>query len=731
MPSSIRISILLAATAAVLPAAEIRGTVLDPSKAAIPNAQVAAVTRVGVVAQTTTGQSGAFELRLQDPGAAHLLVTAPGFTTRDIQLGAESGAPLEIELSLAAQSDSIRVAGTTMDVPLSQQGGSASVIAGEEIRERNEPLALDLLRYLPGMAVNQSGPPGSVGTVFIRGGETNYSLIEIDGVPVNSFGGDINSVFPHIPTDALERIEVIRGPQSAVYGPYANSGVVNFVTRTADDSPRLDLLAEGGSHYERHFVIGGSGMLDGFGIAAFLSRLDDNGPVGNSNYRNQSASLGITRQFRRQALALRAFIDANDEGEPGPYGSDPEHNFAGIDRISREKVNFSDYLVHYQVDLSNRWRGEIFGSFFINNTGFTSPYGSSFNRDLRGQGEARTVVSVTPWYTTSFGASFTREQVVNTYITNSSFDTFPLRRNEEGVYWENRFQLGNRVFLNAGVRADILHTLEMPADINSNRPRFPDNTITKVNPKIALAWTPLAGTRLHTSFGTGIRPPSGFDLGFTNNPHLKPERTTSFDAGIEQRLAANRLSLEATYFYNRYHDLIVSLGGSLARMSSFQSDNLANSRAQGLELSGRVRPIRSVSVQGTYTYLRSEILSLTGFADLAPNYFRVGQELLRRPTNSGAVVATWSAGRWAANVTGYFRGSVLDVEPNFGASAGFFRNPGYSDVGINLNYSAGHGLTLYGNLRNVLNQYYEEAFGFPALKLNFVAGMKWSLARAR
>lgn len=732
MSSTIRTLLLLAVNAAALSASEIRGTVLDPSQAAIPNAQVSAVNRVGVVAQALTDHSGAFELKFARSSGMKLVITAPGFATKSIPLDQDPAArPLAVQLDLAAQSDSVRVVGSAIDVPLSEQGGSVSIVTGPELRERNEAFAIDLLRYLPGVAVNQSGPPGTVGTIFIRGGETNYTLIEIDGVPLNSFGGEINFVLPHIPTESLERIEVIRGPQSAVYGPYANSGVVNFVTRTADDAPKLDLLAEGGSHAERRFAIGGAGTLAGFGIAAFLSRLDHSGPVANSDYTNQSASLSITRRFQRQALALHATVDSNEVGEPGPYGSDPQGNFTGIDRISREKVNFSDYLAHYQVDLSNRWREEIFGSFFVNNTGFTSPYGFSFNKDVRGQGEARTVVSVAPWYTTSFGASFAREQVENTFITNSTFATFPVRRNEEGVYWENRFALGNRFFLNAGLRADILRTLEIPADINSNRPRFADDTIVKVNPKVALAWTPRSSTRLHTSIGTGIRPPSGFDLGFTNNPRLKPERTASFDAGVEQRFSANRLSLEATYFYNRYHDLIVSLGGSLTRLSSFQSDNLANSRAQGLELSARLRPIRSVSIQATYTYLKSEILSLTGFANLAPNHFQVGQELLRRPANSGAVVATYAAGRWTANVTGYFRGTALDVEPNFGASAGFYRNPGYADVGINLNYHAGRGLTLYGNLRNALNRSYEEAFGFPALKLNFVAGMKWSLARGR
>src|SRR5437868_6653225 len=184
-----RVSILLAVSAAALAAAEIRGTVLDPSDAAIPDAQVSAVNRLGVVAQTITDHSGAFLLRA---AGERLTITAPGFESKTIPLDADAAQTISVHLSIAAQSDSVRVVGSAIDVPLSQQGGSVSIIPGPEIRERNEAFGLDLLRYLPGIAVNQSGPPGTVGTVFIRGGESNFGLIEIDGVPVNSFGGDVN-----------------------------------------------------------------------------------------------------------------------------------------------------------------------------------------------------------------------------------------------------------------------------------------------------------------------------------------------------------------------------------------------------------------------------------------------------------------------------------------------------------------------------------------------------------
>jgi outer membrane receptor protein involved in Fe transport len=175
----------------------------------------------------------------------------------------------------------------------------------------------------------------------------------------------------------------------------------------------------------------------------------------------------------------------------------------------------------------------------------------------------------------------------------------------------------------------------------------------------------------------------------------------------------------------------VILGGDLSRLSYYQSDNIANSRAQGTEFSAQLRPSRWVFVTGSYTYLNSEILSLNGAGNVAPSPFSVGQELLRRPGNSGTVTASFTRGKISANVEGYFRGSVLDVEPTYGATGGLFQNPGYANVGVNINYAMGHGLTAYGNVRNILNQHYEEVFGYPSLRINFVTGLKWTLARAK
>jgi outer membrane receptor protein involved in Fe transport len=704
---------------ALLAAAQVKGTVIDPSGAPIAGAQVSVVSRVGVEAQTVSSTSGGFELNAPETPGAKLVVTAPGFSTRTLPLERE----VALRLEIAPQIDSVRVVGSAIDVSASEQGGSVSIISRQEIRQRNQALAIDLLREVPGLAFSQTGATGGLAGLFIRGGYPTFNLVEIDGVPVNGFGGNFD--FAHIPAEALDRVEVISGPQSAIYGPYANSGVINLVTREPDSAPAIDVLAEGGSNHERRFGISGAGRLAGFGIAASASRLDTDGPVANGGYRNENLLLNVTRHFRRQTLSLHGDFDSNQAGEPGAWGSDPKHTFTGIDTISRSKNNFSDYLAHYQADLGEHVRQELFGTFFLNNNGYQSAYGFAFNRDLRAQGEARTIVSVTRHYTAAIGVSDGLEEVQNSYITDADYQTFPIRRRDTAVYLENRWELGGRLFLNAGVRGEFIHTASIPPD-GYLRPFFPAQTISRANPKLAAAYV-WGRTRWHSSFGTGFRPPAGFDLAYTNNPTLKPERTRSFDAGVEQRLFHDRLALGGTYFYNRFYDLIVTLGGSLSKLGLYQTDNIANSRAQGVEFAAKLRPAQWVFVTGWYTRLKTEILSLNGSANLAPAPFQAGQELLRRPADSGAVVATFTRGKVAVDLTGYFRGSVLDVEPLLGATNGLYRNPGYANAGININYALGRGLTAYGNLRNALNRHYEEVLGYPSPRLNFVAGVKWTL----
>src|SRR5205823_5897471 len=129
---------------------------------------------------------------------------------------------------------------------------------------------------------------------------------------------------------------------------------------------------------------------------------DTDGPVVNSAYRNEDLLLNVTRRFGNHRISLHGDFDSNEVGEPGPYGSNPKHIFTALDTVSRAKNNFSDYYVHYQGETS-RFRHEVTGTMFLDNSGFRSKFGFSFNKDLRYGFEDRSVVSVTRNYAVAFG----------------------------------------------------------------------------------------------------------------------------------------------------------------------------------------------------------------------------------------------------------------------------------------------------------------------------------------
>jgi outer membrane receptor protein involved in Fe transport len=294
------------------------------------------------------------------------------------------------------------------------------------------------------------------------------------------------------------------------------------------------------------------------------------------------------------------------------------------------------------------------------------------------------------------------------------------------------------LFLTTGLRVDDLRTDALPRDAFGSRPFLPANSVVKINPRVAVAYllrasntgSWLGASRLHGSFGTGIRAPGGFDLAFTNNPKLKPEKSISFDAGIEQRLFNDRAVFDITYFYNRFKDQVVVLGGNLQNLSTFTSDNLANSRAQGMETSLRLRPFRSLELAAEYTWLDSGVLALNG-STLVQTPFAVGQPLIRRPRSSAGYSITWRHRHLMVNTNAYIRGGVLDVEPNdgtFACSLGLpclFRNGGYVLENAGFSYELPRGVEIHGRVNNFLNQKYEEALGFPALHLNFMTGIRF------
>ena len=724
-----------------LRAATLDGKVNDPAGQPVARAEVTLIPSLGFTRKRQTDEQGGFRFENLRKGRYTLLANIPSFATAraEVSLDTTESKQVELQLVLSAVREEVVVSASHIETTSLQSGSALTLISRNEIEERGALAVQDVLHAVPGVAANQTGRRGGVTGVFIRGGESDFNLVLIDGIPMNQFGGAFD--YGALPSDPVERVEVIRGPQSALYGSNAVGGVVNVLTRRPQAPTRFTGRAEGGSFTTRRLATGASGLWDRLGWAYDLSRLDTGGLVENDNYRNQNASLDLSYHSGTTRRMNFHFVgNAYHLGRPGAYGSDPNGTFPGPDTTSRDKNNFFGYRVGYEEEFSHRFRQVANASFADNDFFFVSGFGDFFLKNFRAVVNTHSEWALASSDFLVFGFEYSREQTRSTFIADTSLVPFLLPRASYAPFIENRWIFRNRLFFNAGARIDHFRTRSLP-ERSAGFPAIAESILTQVNPRLSSAYllrkgapaSGFGGTRLHASFGTGIRLADSFELTFTDNAQLKPERTASFDVGVEQRLAKDRLMLDATYFFNRFDDLIVS-SGSFPHLSSFQTDNIANSRAQGLEVSFHLRPSGTLRVQGNYTFLDSEILDLER-ADFAPFPFAAGQPLLRRPRHSGSTLITWRRGRWMLTTGSYLRGSVLDVEPNLGTFACvlglecLFANQGYVRLDGGFSYALPGGMEIYGRLHNFLNQKYEESFGFPALPLNFLAGVKFTFSK--
>jgi outer membrane cobalamin receptor len=703
--------------------AEIRGVVKDPSGAPVAGALVHLLG--GPSARTITDATGAYKFAVKSHARYTVVAGAPGLAGKPVTVD-YSGAPVtaDIQLELAARTESINVTAERSEIPAATVASAATIITRRELDELHAENVEDALRLVPGLVVNQTGSRGNVGSVFARGADPKMSLVLVDGVPINQFGGTYN--FANLPVENVERIEVVRGPQSALYGTNAIGAVIQVITRRPGVTPEFRAQAEGGSFAYARGHIGGGARLGRFGWNVDLQRLSSDGQAPNDDYRNETASLYASWDAATNGRLSYSFTaNANESGAVGPWGSNPAGIYTGFNRISRSKENAYRHGIRYEMRagrLTQRFDGAIYDQNFV----FRSPFGESVTSNFRGAFTTQSEIALARSDSLVAGFEYQRERVRNSFLADTTGRLTPVERDNFGYFVENRYEYRGRFFLNTGIRLEDVRTGAIPAiqfgPANARRA----TAVLSVNPKLSAAWTPRinGATRFHGSAGTGLRSPDGFELAFTDNPELRPERTTSFDLGVEQTFYGRRVALDLTYFHNRFHDLIVTLGPSLRALSRWSSDNLSNSRAQGLEFTYALRPLASLRMNGHYTWLATRLLSLDGAPGSTAAFFRVGQRLIRRPEHSAAYHLVWSRGRFLFDTGAEFRSKVLDIEPNFGASAGLYRNPGYVRPDLGLEIALTREVAIYGRLRNFLDDRYEETYGFPSLRRTFVAGVR-------
>ncbi len=739
-------------TTSMVFAGPVAGRVLDPSGRAVPRARVLLIAGTTVVERTLTDAAGAFRIVTPDEGRFELRVAADGFRAEPVPIEARS-APHDIgqiALEVSAVSESLVVSAAQVDIPLSQASSSVTVLSGAELENAQIRTAADALRQVPGLAVARNGGLGALTGVFPRGGESDYTLVFVDGIQVNAFGGGFD--FSHLSANAIDRIEIVRGPQSALYGSNAIGAVVRIVTRR-DGPPRAEGAIEGGSFGTSRLAASSSGSSGGWFWGGGAERLASDGfnghrtaggeIVGNDRYvRDEAGGSGGWRNDTGLSIAGELRFEHDDRGFPGAFGSNPAGIFTGIDTVSRGRDDRWSGSVSTTVPSGRRVRthgivtwNSIAGTFVA--PSFLSPAETSVSESgsRRLTARAQTDVALRAGLDLSAGVEFERERATSTYITDDS-GQIPIERSVAGYFGEARWSALNRLFVTGGLRVeDIRRDRVGPLnDPFSPRPPMPADSVVSVNPRIGASYylRTAAGwqTKVRAAAGTGIRPPDGFDIAFTDNPSLKPERSRSVEAGVDQTLGDGRAHVEATWFSNTFDDLIVAVG-KFIESSRYRTDNISNARAKGLELAATVRQrAGSIDVQARvgYTRLDTAILAVDR-GGAAPPPFEAGQPLLQRPRHQWSLDVSATAGRWNVWARGGGRGRVLAVEPTYGTYGGLFTAPGYDVWNAGSSWTVTHQLGLFARVENLFDRRYEEVFGFPALGRAATVGVRVAAGR--
>ena len=724
-------------------AATLSGRVVDPDGRAVANAEVIVTGVAAAPLRVRSDHDGRFVFAGLDAGRYRVTASAPGLvsdaTTVDV---AASPATLDIALHISAIAETLVVSAAQIDQPLSRTPDSVTVIPGAELEAKQQFMLASALRSVPGLTLQQNGGPGTVTSLFTRGGESDFTLVMVDGVRANSFGGGLD--LSQVPLQDVDRIEVIRGPQSALYGSDAIGGVINVITRSGG-SPSAQAHVETGSRDMRRASGATTGEVNGvrwqgganyFEDAGFTGQAANGQTVSNDDAQATQASASIGWRHATAGSDVQGsfqYVDT-ERGSPGPYGSDPAHRYAGVDTISRgttTRVGGGVRIVQPWFGASSRVRQRVDFDVADYDLTFKSQFGVSDGNTHRSHARVQTDVSANAALGFSGGFEWLGERGGSTFITSGSPGApTPIERGVLGVFGEGRWSAGDRATVTAGIRGERITRDALPGDplAFTPRPAFPEETINSVNPKIAASFRIADSTRLRGAFGTGIRPPDAFEIAFTDNSGLRPERSKSGEFGATQTLAGSAVQLDATAFFNSYTDLIISVGRTFSGSSRYRTDNISNARARGAEFSAAWLGNSGVGVRANYTFVDSEILAVNGSSS-AQTPFAVGDPLVRRPRHSGSIDASLTLGPISAFAEMQMRGETLDIEPAFGASGGLYPNEGYTVFNLGGSWRPVKPLEVFLRALNLFDRHYEEVLGYPAPGRTAYMGVRVAVGR--
>ncbi|PYI96937.1 MAG: hypothetical protein DME98_10200 [Verrucomicrobia bacterium] len=592
-----------------------------------------------------------------------------------------------------AEAQQVVVSATRFDIPLDQSPASVSVISSEDIEQKQIERVGDALREVPGLSVVQTGTAGQLTSVFIRGLRSEHTQVLLDGIPINQgLQGAFN--FADLTTEDIGRIEVVRGPQSTLYGPRALAGVIQIFTKQGTGTPGVLLAAEGGSYDAFREWTQSDGKIDGFDYSMGASRLDTENARPNNNYRN-TAMIADTGWSPNDQLRIGSLFtySVSDTGNPNSI-FDPRP----IDHFLTERWLIGPHIDWRQTDW---WEHKLIFSYDHerqindpNEDGFVGPTRALFERT---QIDYQNDLRPTSWLTLTSGFFYSRlnagqERPFVLQIFGPQPTFVSDHTQEVAGFLQATLMPVENLILVAGGRFDHFNQFGGVWTY-----RFAGSyKIDKTN------------TTLHSSVATGFSPPSSQDKIFGNNFGLKPEHDLGWDIGIEQRLCENRVTVGLTYFHNDLSNVIGFNG-------LFQTLNLGAAETQGLETELRVQPITDFLLTASYTYLDAEKTSSKDISQLQ------GARLPRRPRNEIYVSASYL---WWKRLRTTIEAKFVNAreELNFGGPN--FDIEDYSFANIAAEYEVNPHLSVFGRIDNLTNEHYSEVFGFPALGRAAYGGLK-------
>ncbi len=730
----VRILYLSISSIVLAAAPPIEGTIVDPLNRAVPRATVRCAGRT-----VESGPDGRF--RIDGAPRCQALIEGAGFEPVRVDLVA--GVPRSIGLTLAVIKESVVVSALRTEMTAEEAGVSANLIGSAELGRRGQPFLRDVLREVPSVDVASFGRYGASTQVFIRGAQRTGTLVLLDGVPLNDPGGDLNA--GHYLSGDLDRIEVVRGPQSALFGATAAGGVVQMFTRHGDAEARVPhgaLSYERGSFQTDRWLAnlnGGSGERLDYSVTA--EQFHTTGFYINDFYRNTTGTANVGYRITSQTQ-LRAVLRGYDSivGAPNRVGYgiyDLDANRAGRDYTGGLRLEDTRGGSYYQTAFLHYHRLKD----TFNDPRADGPYPvAAIVRDVLapvrrvylvrqvdpsaipaltiapGERLARpspvrisAFPSVTSTARGSGGYQGTWRYGAGTMVFGYEYErqsgtisSLDVERNNHGTFVHVQRSFGDRLSVTAGARVER----------NSAFGTF-------FTPRVSGTFRLLGSTFLRISAARGFTEPSllqsfARESTYTGNPDLRPEKTASYEAGLVQHWWNNRLRVEATAFRSSFRDLIVftSLGPT-----SGTFENVDAAWARGLEFSAQARIWKYVAVNGAYTRLWTRIVSSSTPSSLSTG---IGQELQRRPGNSGSIGFSVAPRRWFFQCSALFTGERQEPADAFGVT----RNPGYTNVSAGAAYTVHRQVSPFLRVENLLNERYSETLGYRNLPRGIRGGLR-------